>query len=327
MGLSLSLSKRPMPVPTSGPSPEATGCPVVSVAGYRVVVGIPTVGRAEILIGTVKAIAAQTRLPDCVLISVADRRDAASIEDLSLPFPVRILTGEKGLTTQRNRILDELRLTDLILFLDDDFLMAPDYISQMVRVFENHSDVVLATGKLIADGILGPGFDHRTGVSKLAAGLEVPAGTELAPAHTGYGCNMAIRARVILEENLRFDEALPLYSWLEDVDFSNRLALYGRFVRPGAMRGVHLGTKSGRTPGRYLGYSQIANPIYLIRKGTITRKRAGDLMLRHIASNLLGTIRPRPWADYRGRLAGNLIALRDVLTGRDRPDRILELKR
>jgi len=295
-------------------------------AKHRVVIGIPTVGRAAILASTVKAIASQKLMPDLVLISIADPQDATSLGDLQMPFPIKVLTSEKGLTTQRNRILDEVRKTDLILFLDDDFLMAPDYIEQMVQVFENNADVVLATGNLIADGILGPGFDHATGQNKLAEGLAVSANTELAPAHTGYGCNMSLRAKTILEHNLRFDEALPLYSWLEDVDFSNRLALHGRFVRPGGMRGVHLGTKSGRTHGRYLGYSQIANPIYLIRKGTISRRRARDLMLRNIASNLVGTIRPRPWADYRGRLMGNLIALRDVLTGRVRPDRILELK-
>ncbi len=292
---------------------------------YRVVIGIPTVGRVDILAGTVKAIASQTRMPDIVLISIADPQDAACLEDMQLPFQLKILTSDKGLTTQRNRILDEIRKTDLILFLDDDFLMAPDYVAQMLRVFEDNADVVLATGTLIADGIIGPGFDHATGQDKLAKGLSVSVSSELVPTHTGYGCNMCLRAETVLDHKLRFDEALPLYSWLEDVDFSTRLAKYGRFVRPGGMRGVHLGTKSGRTRGRYLGYSQIANPIYLIRKGTIARKRARDLMLRNVASNMVGTIRPRPWADYRGRLTGNLIALWDVLTGRVRPDRIFDL--
>lgn len=292
----------------------------------RVVVGIPTVGRAAIVVDTVKAIADQVYLPDLVLISVADFQDAALLMGLKLPFPFEVLISERGATFQRNRILDELQQTDLVLFLDDDFLMAPDYIQQMVRVFANHSDVVLATGKLIADGISGPGYDYATGMRKLAEGLAQPADPDLASAHTGYGCNMACRASSLLDHNLRFDESLPLYAWLEDVDFSNRLAPYGRFVCPGGMRGVHLGTKTGRTPGRYLGYSQIANPIYLIRKGTISRKRARNLMLRNIASNMLGTVRPRPWADYRGRLAGNLIALKDVLFRQDRPDRILDLK-
>ncbi|MEX0284251.1 MAG: family 2 glycosyl transferase, partial [Paracoccaceae bacterium] len=73
------------------------------------------------------------------------------------------------------------------------------------------------------------------------------------------------------------------------------------------------------------GYSQIANPVYLIGKGTIGRKRARDLMLRNMASNLRGTLRPVAWADYRGRLIGNLLAIRDILLRRSDPERVLSL--
>ena len=74
-----------------------------------------------------------------------------------------------------------------------------------------------------------------------------------------------------------------------------------------------------------MGYSQVANPFYLIHKGTISRKRARDLILRNIASNLRGTVRPVEWADYRGRLRGNLMALRDVILRCNDPERILSL--
>lgn len=214
---------------------------------------------------------------------------------------------------------------DLLLFLDDDFLMAPNYLEEMQRVFDENPDVILTTGTVIADGIIGPGLDHIAGAKVLAKALAEPAGEGMAPAHTGYGCNTAVRVGPILQHGLFFDERLPLYSWLEDVDFSNRIKHHGRMVRPASMRGVHLGTKTGRTPGIRLGYSQVANPFYLIRKGTISRKRARDLMLRNIASNLRGTLRPVEWADYRGRLRGNLMALRDVILRRNDPERILSL--
>ncbi len=261
-----------------------------------------------------------------MLICVADAADAAGIERLDLPFPVRVLISAKGLTRQRNRILNALAEPDLLLFLDDDFLMAPDYLARMEKVFADHPDVVLATGTLIADGILGPGLDHFSGERLLARGLAQPAGDDLAPAHTGYGCNVGLRMAPILREGLFFDERLPLYSWLEDVDFSNRLSALGRFVRPAAMCGVHLGTKTGRTPGVRLGYSQIANPSYLIRKGTISRRRARHLMLRNLASNLRGTVFPVAWTDHRGRLKGNLLAIGDLLLRRADPARILTIR-
>ena len=82
---------------------------------------------------------------------------------------------------------------------------------------------------------------------------------------------------------LAFDEQLPLYGWLEDVDFSRSIARYGRSVRVEGARGVHLGVKSGRQPGLRLGYSQVANPAYLIRKGTMSKARA----IAQIGRNIL----------------------------------------
>jgi len=108
---------------------------------------------------------------------------------------------------------------------------------------------VLATGTVIADGILGPGLSHLQGEKILAEATSRSAELRLDPAYTGYTCNAAIRAAPVIAQGIRFDEKLPLYSWLEDVDFSARFRPFGRFVRSTAMRGVHLGTKTGRTPG------------------------------------------------------------------------------
>jgi hypothetical protein len=91
------------------------------------------------------------------------------------------------------------------------------------------------------------------------------------------------------------------------------------------MRGVHLGTKTGRTPGVKLGYSQIANLVYLMRKGTVSRHRAFDMMGRNLASNLYHTLRPVAWADHSGRLWGNLLACIDLALGRCDPQRVLAL--
>lgn len=297
------------------------------VPGRRMIVGIPTAGRPEIVAETVRFLTRQARLPDLVLLSVSDPEHCGGIETEDLPFEVRILVGAKGLSRQRNRILHALRPDDILMFLDDDFLMAPDYLEEAERIFDENAEIVLVTGTLIADGILGPGLNHKQGTALLDEALRNPAERGFEPEHTGYGCNTALRAAAVIESKLFFDEHLPLYSWLEDVDFSSQFQAYGRFVRPTHLRGVHLGTKTGRTPGKNLGYSQIANPVYLLRKGTIAWPRARKLMVRHIGSNVLGTLRPRPWADYRGRLIGNAIALADLCLGRCDPQRILGFNR
>jgi GT2 family glycosyltransferase len=147
----------------------------------------------------------------------------------------------------------------------------------------------------------------------------------LLPVDNGYGCNMAVRMAAVERLGCRFDENLPLYGWLEDVDFSRRLALCGRLVRAPAACGVHLGIKRGRQSGRRLGYSQIANPVYLSRKGTCPWRRSLRLMARNVAANLLRAVKPEPYVDRAGRVAGNLRAFKDLCAGRLAPERILEL--
>ncbi|GHE01996.1 glycosyl transferase [Allgaiera indica] len=291
----------------------------------RLVLAIPTAGRPALLSEVLHDIGRQTRLPDFVVISVSGVEDVDERALQDLPFPCLVVTGEKGASVQRNRAIEMLGPEDVLLLLDDDFLMAPDYVEQTVRLFADHPEVAVATGRVVADGICGPGYEFGEGLARLRDAADKPAPGGLSEAYNGYGCNMAVRARPLLEHSLRFDEALPLYAWLEDVDFSRRVAAHGRVVRSEALRGVHLGSKSGRTPGVKLGYSQVANPAYLIAKGTMAPRRALRLMLRNLAANLLHSIRPEPWVDRRGRLRGNLMALRDLALRRARPDRILEL--
>ncbi|WP_428378250.1 glycosyltransferase family 2 protein [Lichenicoccus sp.] len=144
------------------------------------------------------------------------------------------------------------------------------------------------------------------------------------PIFNGYGCNMALRLEPLIRHRLRFDERLPLYAWFEDVDLTRRLGRHGRIVKLPSARGVHLGIKLGRTSGTRLGYSQVANPIYLARKGVYPWFRVLRDLSRHLLVNCVKSIRPERYIDRRGRLRGNARALRDLLRGRLRPERILD---
>jgi hypothetical protein len=109
------------------------------------------------------------------------------------------------------------------------------------------------------------------------------------------------------------------------VDFCRQIAVYGRIVKNPRMTGVHLGVKSGRTSGIRFGYSQIANPYYLWRKGTNQAGGALHQMLRNILANVVKSIKPEPWIDRRGRAVGNALGLADFVRGRLDPRRILDL--
>jgi GT2 family glycosyltransferase len=230
-----------------------------------------------------------------------------------------------GLPRQRNAILDALPDADAVLFLDDDFLAAPDYLRVTEQAFLAHPACVVTTGTVIADGAKGPGIAAEEGRAILAR--DTPPADPLAtqPHFNGYGCNMALRLAPMRLHALRFDENLPLYGWYEDLDLTRRLGAHGAILRLAGARGVHLGSKSGRVPGRKLGYSQIANTIYLARKGVYPWNRALRSAARNMAMNAARAAFPEPWVDRAGRLRGNFRALGDLLRGRLHPMRALDL--
>jgi glycosyltransferase involved in cell wall biosynthesis len=306
-----------------GPRPGAARAAPRAVG--RLVIGIATTGRAPILTPTLRVIAEQARLPDLVIVSATAPEDVEPAATEGLPFETRVLVGPKGLCAQRNAVLDALGADDVVLFLDDDFLIAPQFLERLEQLFAAHPDVAMITGTVIADGVSGPGLSPEDGerILKAAPAPETP-GT-ISPAWNGYGCNFAMRMAPIRAHSLRFDESLPLYGWLEDVDFSGQIERHGKIVRASGLLGVHLGTKRARSPGHRLGYSQIANPVYLLRKKTIRRQHAFKLMRRNMLSNLVYTPVPRPWTDSRGRLIGNLHALWDLARGRCHPERVRDL--
>jgi len=292
------------------------------VSGMAIVVGIPSAGRRDIITAVIPHLARQTRQPDEIVICVPtpDDVDAKALSRLSCP--VRVLVSQRGSCRQRNAILEAVPDADVVLFLDDDFLLAPSYLAEMEQLFLKNPDVDISTGTVIADGITGPGISVTKGLELLRSTPEPRDETPACTAYSGYGCNLAVRMSAVHIGGLRFDENLPLYGWLEDVDFSRIAARYGRVVSSPRLSGVHLGTKVGRTSSRRFGYSQIANPIYLMRKETMSFRHAAHQMGRNLLANLFKVWRPEPWIDRKGRLNGNLLALRHLVTGQLAPQNI-----
>jgi|SRR5882672_2303017 len=295
----------------------------VQHAPLGIVVGIATSGRPLILARVLERLRAQTRVADAVIVCGASPADVSGL-DSSQPG-LRCITSDCGLTIQRNAILRAGAGFDVVVFLDDDFVPCPRYLEVVERIFESAPDVVVGTGHVVADGILGPGLTFDDALKALGEDGQAASTQEIADVYNAYGCNMAIRIDVVRAGGLAFDETLPLYGWLEDLDFSRRMAAYGRIVKISAARGVHLGVKSSRQSGRRLGYSQVSNPLYLVRKGTCSRRKALKLMSRNLVANIAKTFRPEPYIDRAGRLMGNLRALLDLVGGRLSPERVLNL--
>lgn len=287
----------------------------------RIHVVIATVGRAELARQTIDLLHGQSRQPDGVLAVGACEQDLAGLADS--PVQPELLLAPRGLCRQRNHALDRLvGRADVVVFFDDDFVPAPDYLAAVERLMIAFPDIAGITGNLVGDGVLHGGYGIAQAQAMIAAHtlLLDPA---IIAREALYGCNMALRMAQV--GAIRFDEALPLYGWQEDVDFTTRLAQRGRLISTGLVSGVHLGVKSGRTSGRRLGYSQVANIVYLLRKGTMPRALARRLLWRNVLANLLRAMMPEPHIDRMGRLRGNATAFLDLLLGRLDPRRIESL--
>lgn len=305
--------------PTQAPAPTAP-------ARLSMALVIATTGRPDTLRLTVPEFARQSRPADKVVLSVCDDADVDRASLAGLPFAVEVVRGPKGLCRQRNTALRALGDCDVVVFLDDDFVMRADFLAETEALLVERPDIVVATGTVIADGINGPGLAFADAQAILADDPgPAPDAKPLSSTYGAYGCNMILRADVMRAHDIWFDERLPLYGWLEDIDISRQLAVHGLVRRSKRIRGVHLGEKRGRSPGVKLGYSQVANPIYLIRKGTVKRPFAYKYLRRNVASNVAKAFWPEPWVDRKGRLKGNAIAFAHLLTGRLKPERILDL--
>lgn len=89
------------------------------------------------------------------------------------------------------------------------------------------------------------------------------------------------------------------------------------------LRGVHLNEESRTQPENgsvILRCQRDLHPAqgqHVLATGVVGK-------LSKFRANLVGSIKPEPWADRRGRLLGNCIALKDLVTGRIDPKKIME---
>lgn len=288
----------------------------------KISVIVATVGRPELTRRTVDLLQDQSRPPDEIVVVSVTSADVEGVQRAR--GKVDVAFSPKGLPKQRNVGLSKIaQSTDVVVFFDDDFIPAPDYIENVEQLFATTPDLVGITGELIADGINTGGISFEDASQMASDGK--PRATTLTESkwrtrEALYGCNMAIRCTAA--KGLLFDERLPLYGWLEDIDFTFQLSRRGRLVSTDMLTGVHMGVRGGRTSGKRLGYSQVANVLYLRKKGTMQRNLFKRLLFQNILSNILRSFNPEPHIDRRGRLIGNLLAISDLVRGKLDPARI-----
>ena len=284
---------------------------------------LASAGRPGLLAEAIRTCASQGGITFTGVVSVPDEASLPPARALLAGW--RIVSGVRGLAAQRNAGLavldDEI---DIVAFFDDDAVLRPDYLAQAVRFLVAHPDVQGLTGRVLLDGATTGEIDRGVAAAALDRSATEPASGHWRPTRELYGCNFVVRAAAA--HTLRFDERLPLYSWLEDHDFARRLMRLGRLAAVDDCVIVHRGAASGgRKSHLRFGYSQVMNPIYLAGKGSFPLWLAAQQIFRPVAKNLVCSIAGPSTAWRRERLRGNAAATRDILCGRITPERIVKL--
>ncbi len=299
------------------------------------IVVIATKGRPKHAAALIEKLKRQTSPPASIVIVGTCDDDLPQISDpIAADLTVQIVSPRIGASSQRNVALDHLGVAyDLsdgrhfLAFFDDDFVPADNWLEMAASAFKSDPALAGLTGHVLADGVNGAEISLADAERYLAGDLPPLAHWSAVQrpkrVESLYGCNMAFRGAVAAA--CRFDEALPLYSWQEDCDYSGQARRFGATMIVPLCKGVHLGVKSGRTSGLRMGYSQIANPIRIAVRRNMAPLRAARFVLRALAANLIRSAQGRRNPDYAGRLKGNGLALADMIRFKLDTRRILEL--
>jgi len=250
----------------------------------RVCVIIPTKNRPRDLQRAVRSLFAQTAKPGSVII-VDQSTDGASrllVEAEAAAAGNRRSSGWRiqyvrdssisGAATARNHAM-AIADGDIWLFLDDDVVLEPDFVEQLIVVYRDRPEVSGVSGVITnyrrpsvslrlwnAMFVRGPFRDERQPIYwrsedlRTAAPIRVPWFT---------GCLMSFRAEVIGDK--RFDENLRGVSDGEDVDFCIQLGPAAILVIAPRARLEHWHSSVGRPRDHWLRRS-VRGKLFLYHK-------------------------------------------------------------
>jgi GT2 family glycosyltransferase len=218
---------------------------------------IPTKNRKGDLRSTLEDLVAQTRRPDEILI--VDQSPFPSFEPGSVPIAVNFIHAPdiSGAAVARNVAMDHAT-GDLWIFLDDDVILEPQYVEEIVRAYTpgiagvsgiitNYSVPPFNRRLFEKLFVRGAFSDDRQPIYWRANDLRFKGPQRVRQ----FGCGvMSFRAEVV--RTLRFDPNLTGGSLAEDIDFCARLPRGSKLVIAPNARLIHKRSAVGRPTEHWL---------------------------------------------------------------------------
>lgn len=282
---------------------------------------IPTLNRPGLLTTVLQSIAQQTRpVSEVVIIDQSDNDASQRVFENWNPPGTRkkyLHRAVKSLILARNAGFDAFEGTDIVAFIDDDAILAPNFAEEILKVFEADRENRYGGGMGVIEGYT---FRKRP-LEKLFLMPHEGDGTFLrsgAPTYPHWRPELGDTEflsggitfwRAEVARKYRYDERLVAYGQGDDVDFSYRVSReYKNFCQPTARCRHDANVGPGRDNSRLHQRYWIQNMYYLSRKNGFPTSAWVRFALGHIVRDILHL-------KFK-RLRGALEAVWNVVRGR-----------
>jgi GT2 family glycosyltransferase len=300
--------------------------------GYSAV--IPTKDRHQAADEAVEVLLAQTRLPERIVVVDASRPPYAPAEPVlaraaAAGVELRVIQSRPSTSAQRN-VGARAVATPIVLFLDDDVRLLPDYAEVLLDRWEaaglrsfggmagtpavvpRQGPLARAVRRLMMLNYADPAGDamrmRRSGkiryVSEPAQAVQVPA---LGAGATAYRTDLALAHP--------FDERFPGYAPGEDLDMAVRVSAEARLLQTPEVKWDHLWDPRERVaPARWhvKGRCETYFRLRRLDRSAPTLAAFAVSLLAETALALADTVRERNPGHVRGFVRGVLQAMREA---------------
>jgi glycosyltransferase involved in cell wall biosynthesis len=291
---------------------------------HRITFVIPTKDRPDELRRLVRSLADQSApAAEIVIVDGGERPLGPFAADFP-GLPIRVLRHRPpSATRQRNVGIAAVGPeATLIGILDDDSVLAPDAVREMLSFWDtaagrvggasfnlvNHPGVFAAALKRLP-------LCERLGLYSARKGAVLPSGFQVMIVNVTADLPVqwlpsgtSVWRREVFRD-FRFDEWFGGYSYLEDLDFSYRVGREYDLVVVAAARQFHYPSPRGRLGGYRFGRREVVNRLHFVRKNPELSSAKCYLALTVRAGMSLAQAVRRREAYYLERMAGNIVGL------------------
>ena len=246
---------------------------------------IPTKDRPNELINTINFLVSNSFFfREVIIVDSSDLQIKKIIKEKikNYNFNIKIIDSEPSTCIQRNLGFNFIKNEEYIMFLDDDNIFYPDAFYNMQKFLKNNKEFVGVAFNQIHDykenffeKIKKNIILNKLGIYSSEKGGLTKSGWQ--SKFINFDKDMIVQwlpTRAVIYKssavkNIRFDDNLGVYGYLEDLDFSLELKKRGNLMVCSQARYTHDQTIA--RPGFEFGKKEIKNRYYIVKKHNLSK--------------------------------------------------------